>query len=589
MRRTSLLAPLLVMVLLSAALLVQNSSEGQETPLLAEWTFMVYLDADNNLEGAGIEDMNEMESVGSTDSVNIVVQIDRIEGEDTTNGDWTDCRRYLIEKDDDVQTIGSPPLMELPEPNMGDPATLVDFAAWAVDSFPAKRYALVLWDHGGAFRGICYDDTVPGSDTYDMINMTELNQAMSEVYQLIGNRRIDLIGFDACLMAQLAILYELKDVGHVAAASGFNEPGDGWPYEEVLEPLVTKPEMGPHELATIISREYIYSYENGQEDPEDYPMVTMAGFDLTKMNEVLQIMDQLSGELASRGPMGSLEYLLQIYLARKNCNSYDAASVFTYDLTGYPLYDVMDYTKELEVYIQKAFPKNTVVRDLCVRLRSAIEPEFMFVSNADRWHPDANGLSEYFPNKDEDQLALTQLPTNYNPVYDETGFARHHLWDDFLHAYYGVEPMEDSPPTITITEPSYNSSFRSGSGSVTLRGYAYDRESIDRVEVRVDGGEWVRLPAFSGPGRIFWFTMLPVDHLPPGPHLVEARAWDVPAQGTTEGKVTAPASTRIFILQPPDSEDGGFELPGYVLEVVAAIVIICGLALGFILFRGRNE
>ena len=44
----------------------------------AEWTVMVYLDADNNLESAGIDDINEMEIVGSTSEVNIVVQVDRI-------------------------------------------------------------------------------------------------------------------------------------------------------------------------------------------------------------------------------------------------------------------------------------------------------------------------------------------------------------------------------------------------------------------------------------------------------------------------------------------------------------------------------
>ena len=43
-----------------------------------EWTVMVYLDADNNLESAGIDDINEMEIVGSTTEVNVVVQVDRI-------------------------------------------------------------------------------------------------------------------------------------------------------------------------------------------------------------------------------------------------------------------------------------------------------------------------------------------------------------------------------------------------------------------------------------------------------------------------------------------------------------------------------
>ena len=41
------------------------------------WTVMVYLDGDNNLEPAAIDDLNEMEAVGSTNKVNVVVQFDR--------------------------------------------------------------------------------------------------------------------------------------------------------------------------------------------------------------------------------------------------------------------------------------------------------------------------------------------------------------------------------------------------------------------------------------------------------------------------------------------------------------------------------
>jgi len=78
----------------------------------AEWTVMVYLDADNNLESAGINDINEMEIVGSSDDVNVVVQVDRIPysvlaannqgyADDVSNGDWTNTRRYYIIQDFD--------------------------------------------------------------------------------------------------------------------------------------------------------------------------------------------------------------------------------------------------------------------------------------------------------------------------------------------------------------------------------------------------------------------------------------------------------------------------------------------------------
>ena len=118
----------------------------------AKWTFMVYLDADNDLEKFGIADFNEMETVGSTSDVQIVVQMDRIPGYDATNGDWTDTRRFRVIKDNDTKTISSPVLQNLGEVNMGDPQSLVDFVNWAKTNYPADHYCLVLWDHGGGWR-----------------------------------------------------------------------------------------------------------------------------------------------------------------------------------------------------------------------------------------------------------------------------------------------------------------------------------------------------------------------------------------------------------------------------------------------------
>ena len=82
----------------------------------AKWTFMVYLDADNNLENDGIADFAEMASVGSSPDLNIVVQMDRIPGYTSAYGDWTDTRRFLVLKND---TPSLTPVQNLGEQNMG--------------------------------------------------------------------------------------------------------------------------------------------------------------------------------------------------------------------------------------------------------------------------------------------------------------------------------------------------------------------------------------------------------------------------------------------------------------------------------------
>lgn len=587
---------IMFLFLISSVIFFEEAESQEDIP---EWTFMVYLDADNNLEEAGIDDVNEMEEVGSTDEVNIVVQMDRIKNYDSTNGDWDDCRRFYIEKDLDPNTITSPQLGTLGETNMGDPEVLLDFIRWSVDNYPAKKYALVLWDHGAAFRGICFDDTVPGlpEGEYDAINMTELNYAAREAYKILGNQKMDIWSFDACLMAQVAVMYELKDFVKVGVGSGYNEPGDGWPYDEILFPLTERPTMDERELSEIIVHQYIYSYNNRQTDPDDYPMVTQAAFDLTKMDDVVATLDEFAEELASRGPLGSLEYLLQIYQARKNCNSYDMANVFIYDLTGYPMYDVIDFTELLEDYILDAFPKNDLILDLCKEVRKVIYNEndpsasFMFASEADQWHPDANGLSMYFPNKDEDQLALSSIPTTYLPSYEETSYAKQHIWDDFLMAFYGRDPIEDSFPSVTITDPKFNESFSPDENIIIMRGTAYDREMIDRVEISIDGSEWVIMPGISGQGRIPWLHQLDISDLTPGTHSIAVRAVDKPISesGGNVGKKTAPVFTEITIEEKVTEDERAFEIPSWLISALLVIIIIVALMAGVLIFRGRND
>jgi len=178
-----------------------NFTTGQKS-----WTFMVYLDGDNDLEDDGINDFLEMSSVGSNSAINIVVQFDRISGYTSSYDNWTTTKRFYI-------TSGMTPtadnaLEDLGELNHGDPQTLIDFVDWAKTNYPAQRYALILWNHGGGwresnrlqeelegkkrpfYRAVCWDDTDGGDTLY----MDEVQGALDAT----GSNH--LIGFDACLM-----------------------------------------------------------------------------------------------------------------------------------------------------------------------------------------------------------------------------------------------------------------------------------------------------------------------------------------------------------------------------------------------------
>ena len=145
---------------------------------------MVYLDADNNLENAGITDFLEMSNIGSGPDVNIVVQFDRISGYDSSYGDWTGTRRGLIQPGDIPDTNWG---IDIGEINMGDATSVIDFVRWTMTECPADNYALIFWDHGGGFYGVCFDDT-----NVDDLSMADLSTIID------GIPEIELIGFDAC-------------------------------------------------------------------------------------------------------------------------------------------------------------------------------------------------------------------------------------------------------------------------------------------------------------------------------------------------------------------------------------------------------
>ncbi|MGA1822963.1 MAG: clostripain-related cysteine peptidase [Thermoplasmatota archaeon] len=576
-------AAIIPALILATLLPVFSAQEDQNE--IAKWTFIVYIAADNNLESAGIEDINEMELIGSTEQVNIVVQFDRWrtsdDADDETNGDWTDTRRFLIQKDSDRNIIGSEEVEILGEINMGDPQELIDFTIWSMDNYPAENYAVVLWDHGGAFWGVCWDETVPNQDGHDHLDIDEVEYALEKIYLHRGSEKIELLGFDACLMAQMAVLYQIKDFASTVCASGFSEPGDGWPYTEILGPLVSNPEMSEKELAQVIVDEYVKSYPQ----PADQVStgISMAAFDMSKINDVALILDRFSEELGKESSLGvGLDYLFQIFWARNNAQSYDMVNLIQYDITGYPMYDVIDFTEELKDLISDAFPKNSDILTLCDEVKDVIENDFIIRSRADGLHPNARGLTMYFPNKEANQLELRQLPTEYDPRYDETDFARDHLWENFLHAYYGIEPIKDSHPVCTIIGPEFNKTYSRDEERGEIWGTAYDREEIKAVEISIDGSEWEELPKQTGQGEITWRYSINLQLLEPGRHEIQVRARDV--IHTTE-----PVRTLITIEPDEEKKDDGFRITDRMVEIMVMILIGVLFAFGMILYKGRSE
>jgi hypothetical protein len=219
----------------------------------AEWTVIVYSDGDDAvLEDSLWFDVNEMELVGSTAQVNIIVQLDRHAAAFTGDGDWTTARRFYITQDSDLNAIHSPMIQDLGEVDMGDPQTLVDFVTWSIQNYPATKYALVMSDHGGGWTGGFSDGS-----SRSKLSIIEIADALDLVRQNTGLDKFELFGFDACLMGQIEIFGTFYPISNYMVASEEVIPAFGWAYAGWLSQLVENPYMGGGELGQAIVSTYV--------------------------------------------------------------------------------------------------------------------------------------------------------------------------------------------------------------------------------------------------------------------------------------------------------------------------------------------
>lgn len=241
-----------------------GASSGQQT-----WLVMLYQDADDQvLERDIYLDLNEAERVGSTNRVHIVAQLDRFAAGYSGDGNWTSAKRFYLTQDDDLERLNSRELQDLGEVDMSDTNTLIDFATWAMRSYPADKYLLILSDHGMGWPG-GWTDPSPGRRAKpniplaqgfgSMMYLMDLDTALGKILANTGVDKFDVLGMDACLMAHIEVLSALEPYARYAVASQEVEPALGWAYYAFLSRLVQNPGMDGAQLAKNIVASYVES------------------------------------------------------------------------------------------------------------------------------------------------------------------------------------------------------------------------------------------------------------------------------------------------------------------------------------------
>lgn len=413
---------------------------------LKEWTFALYMAADNDLERYIIRNIKQMTTIGSTDSVNIVAHLD------IRSKNKKICSHFYVEKNNVLEFNTGITKMD-----SGDPQSLITFMKWVVEKFPARHYMLNFSDHATGIidpignriisatdlfvynpvtrkleldrsidflelilnpnvhqglhmlRGICWDDS-----TGHYLTNQKLSYALSTIKQeAMHGQKFDIIGFDACLMSMLEVADIIKDYAHILVSSQEVELGTGWNYQSILAPFV-QGNLDPLSFAKHIVNVYekIYSPHTN-----DY---TLSAINLEGINDlnnnINTVADLLITCLQLQKKM-SVKKAIILSRSRKLCTHFETPQYI----------DLHHFYRNLKSNLKSCTFNNEqegarLIQTLSLKLEEGktIIENIVIANVTGKNLSQAKGISIYFPEQ--------KIHTSYGI----TLFAKHNIWSQFL-------------------------------------------------------------------------------------------------------------------------------------------------------------
>lgn len=363
-----------------------------------EWLVLVFINGVNDLGILGFanKDINEMEVVGSTDKMGVVVEYGILgqDGSASRNLQFQrGSRTIVVTRDNDLNNITSPAVYTSNDADMGSEANLVRFVKRALrNGYRAKKTALILWNHGAGRLGISFDDV-----SKNHMEVDDLGRALDQVNQALG-RKLDVFATDACLMQMASVAYEFRDKAEVLVGSEEVIPGNGYPYTPILTRLATAPDMEAEELGRVIVEAYGASYASA---------ATLSAIRGAEMDGVKNALNNWVG--AVRADPAA-------FAAAVSSAAVNAASRFEYKDSK----DLLDYIGQVEALMgdrRAVREAGDLVRE---RVGRALIANVAKPAGSKKYTA-ANGLAIYIPD-------LRYASGNY----ERMAFAADSAWDDFL-------------------------------------------------------------------------------------------------------------------------------------------------------------
>jgi len=408
-------------------------------------TIVCYMNGDNNLAGEVLHAVDMMETVGSSEDVDIVALVDGMPGNNGGYGpQWGKTRLLHIARDAKVGEINSPIIAEMGEQNLGDPKVLEEFIKTAL-RYPSEKYVFVLFAHG---RGIINTKSLDKPAGYKSVLLSpdETGQrAMDhlEFKQAIENglsgEKFELMLLFSCLTNMVEVGYELRNLTRYIIGSEdeiriVNEPAGSYQIrgveaEILMEQLVADSNTPSFELGKATIDSFINQYasepqlENSDKKvfPGKHP-ASLAMVDCGKYEKLSSSLDVLSQYLIGtlQNAPADRNVLADLHAALTSSQNYPSFLNLEY-------FDLRDLLEKL-----RDNSEDVELKTLCQNSLDILSRE-LIVYERHTEESRSHGVSIFFPN----YLVPENIYDAHMAMYDVASFSRDTSWGELIKNYRG--------------------------------------------------------------------------------------------------------------------------------------------------------
>ncbi|MFX1508015.1 MAG: clostripain-related cysteine peptidase, partial [Promethearchaeota archaeon] len=415
---------------------LDNSTPGKS------WTFMLYLDGDNDIEGDAVQNMEEIERGGGGNSkINVIILFDRIPGYDDSHGNWSGSRYYLASEDQSAVEFDSILLEDLGEVDMGNPTTLNNFLNFCFRNYPAENYCLDLWNHGWGANGMCADETDVNDESMGL-SLNSIQYAITNSTSTYGTE-IDVISMDACNMNTLEVAWELRNLCKYFIAT--EDVTYGYEYEPIIRGLLDTPEMTAIELCRLMVDTYENEYDSGGTNCLSVINESLIPYLIPYINNFTNKLTYVITELG---------YEALFVWIRKTCR----------DFFGGDFVDLITFIEKIKSFINYE-PLKRVADELVYFLEQLVAYNWQhrFYQGA------ARGISIFLPyTYGYEPSSMLNNYVNQIGVFEGMDWPRDSQWDEFLELYWyqGYYNVQPDPPRFSLGDQTDEFSLTQAEGKL---------------------------------------------------------------------------------------------------------------------------